>query len=210
MTDDETKKQSRGFFSAPTRRIGGADERTRRIENSGERTVAMEQENARTKREAQPSSGKPSVDGATRLAGPRRGAEGRSAPAADEATDFVVGWLVIVKGPGKGRSLSLGYGLNSIGRGGDQRVRLDFGDVGVSRSTHCSIAYDQRSRKFFIQHGGGQNLTYLRDQPVLAPTELPARAEISVGDTVLVFMPLCGSDFEWSEIPTDDGDRNNA
>ena len=34
--------------------------------------------------------------------------------------DPPVGWLVVVKGPGRGRALALGYGMNTIGRG---RVR---------------------------------------------------------------------------------------
>ena len=42
--------------------------------------------------------------------------------------DPTVGWLVVVDGPGKGQVRRLGYGVNSLGRGGKSRVKLDFGD----------------------------------------------------------------------------------
>ena len=43
----------------------------------------------------------------------------------DEADDPVTGWLVVVAGPGKGRSLTLGAGRNEIGRGATANVKLD-------------------------------------------------------------------------------------
>ncbi len=115
--------------------------------------------------------------------------------------DPVVGWLVVVEGPGKGRAVQLGYGSNSLGRGATNRVKLDFGDDQISRNGHAVVTYDPRSRgrKFYVQHGGGTNLTYLGDQPVLAPAELPALSHICIGHTVLRFVPLCGAEFEWQD-----------
>ena len=46
----------------------------------------------------------------------------------DEADDPVTGWLVVVAGPGKGRSLTLGAGRNEIGRGATANVKLDCGE----------------------------------------------------------------------------------
>ena len=51
----------------------------------------------------------------------------------------------------------------------------------------------------YVQHGGGTNLTYLGDQPVLTPTELPALSHINIGNTVLRFVPLCGAEFDWQD-----------
>ena len=112
--------------------------------------------------------------------------------------DPVVGWLV-VEGPGKGRAVRLGYGSNSIGRGATDRIKLDFGDDQISRNSHAVVTYDPRGRQFYVQHGGGTNLTYLGGQPVLAPTELPALSHISIGHTVLRFVPLCGAEFDWQD-----------
>lgn len=150
----------------------------------------------------------------TRLAGPRR----RSAKAAgsaeeepeaaqaggrikDPMDDPVVGWLVIVDGPGRGASAPLGYGMNSVGRAPTERVQIDFGDDEVSRSQHCLVTYDPKSRKFFIQHGGGRNLTYIGsdEQPVLAPVELKPGEEISIGATKLRFVPFCSEGFDWND-----------
>ncbi len=41
---------------------------------------------------------------------------------------FPVGWIVVVKGPGRGTSFTLNNGVSQIGRGDDQAVKLDFGD----------------------------------------------------------------------------------
>ncbi len=123
---------------------------------------------------------------------------------ADDATtgdyhkDPLVGWLVIVSGPGRGTAVELGYGVNSIGRDHSQRVCLDFGDEEISRRAHASIIYDQKSRRFFIQHGEGINLTYLNDEPVLKASEISGRETIAIGNTKLVFIPFCGADFEWA------------
>lgn len=129
------------------------------------------------------------------------GAKSETRVSQPKAVDFlaepVVGWLVVIDGPGRGQSLTLGYGVNSIGRGPDARVSLDFGDEEISRRSHASLTYDTRGRKFYIQHGGGTNLTYLGDAPVLQPHEIKGREIIGLGKTRLIFIPFCGPEFEW-------------
>ena len=136
----------------------------------------------------------------SRKAGDTAGTPGSTAqPDGELKIDPVVGWLVIVDGPGRGTSLPLGYGLNSIGRAPEERVALDFGDGEVSRTGHAALTYDPRGRRFYLQHGGGINLTYIGEEPVLAPRELFGRERILIGATSLVFVPFCGSDFEWQD-----------
>ena len=118
----------------------------------------------------------------------------------DAMNDPTVGWLVVVDGPGKGQVRRLGYGVNSLGRGGKSRVRLDFGDGEISREDHATVTYDPKGRRYYIQHGGGMNLTYLDDEPVLAPTPLGALRHIVLGATTLRFVPLCGPDFDWQDL----------
>lgn len=124
---------------------------------------------------------------------------GESAAPNDPMADPVVGWLVVVAGPGQGQTLKLGHGMNSMGRAEGQRCRLDFGDTEISRNSHATLTYDPRGRKFYLMHGGGQNLTYLAETPVLAPTLLTGGELISMGKTTLKFVALCGPDFDWSE-----------
>ena len=113
--------------------------------------------------------------------------------------DPVVGWLVIIAGPGQGGVVTLGMGVNSMGRDRTERVSLDYGDAMISRTNHCAISYDPRSRKFYVQHGGGINLTYANEEPVLALRELEPATHLQLGNTVLRFVPLCGEGFSWDE-----------
>ena len=123
---------------------------------------------------------------------------GKSADApAGASDDPVAGWLVVVNGPGRGSSVTVGYGQNAIGRDAKQRVALNFGDDQITRENHAVITYDPRGRKFYVQPGSGKNLTYLGDAPVLAPQELASGAHLMLGKTTLRFIALCGPDFDW-------------
>ncbi len=141
----------------------------------------------------------PQGDPKTVLVRPSSRQAGDGAPKPAEDFDGpVVGWLVVVDGPGRGKSVTLGYGMNTIGRESGNRVCLPFGDTQISRVKHATLTYDPRSRKFFIQHGDSTNLTYVGEIPVLAPTLLNSGDLIRLGDsTVVKFIPLCGDDFNW-------------
>lgn len=140
----------------------------------------------------------------TRVFRRRERPAGQDAVFDDPMDDPPVGWLVVVDGPGKGRVATLGTGVNSIGRDQSERVALDYGDMRISRTHHATITYDPRGRKFYVQHGGGKNLTYVGDEPVLAPRELPPLAQVQMGDTVLRFVPLCDAGFSWDDESDDD------
>ncbi|MFN6926195.1 MAG: hypothetical protein ACK4P8_11195, partial [Tabrizicola sp.] len=55
---------------------------------------------------------------------------------------FPTGWLVVKSGPGRGAALALAQGVSQIGRGSDQTIALDFGDMAISRQNHAAVAYD--------------------------------------------------------------------
>lgn len=133
------------------------------------------------------------------------GANKRQAKATTEDAngmdDPVVGWVVITKGAGQGKSRCLGYGQNSIGRGNTERVSLDFGaqsDEQISRSKHAIITFDPKGKKYYLHSGDGTNLTYLNDVPVLMPVEISGGEEIVLGETHLCFVPFCGENFDWN------------
>lgn len=109
----------------------------------------------------------------------------------------VVGWLVVREGPGRGRFCPIFYGQSSIGRGPDQRIRLDFGDKRISREGHAFIVYDEIAQKFYLRDGGKTNLVRHNGDLVMAPTELHDRDEISLGETTLLLVALCGPEFDW-------------
>ena len=113
--------------------------------------------------------------------------------------DPVVGWLVIEQGPGRGNSLTIGAGMNSVGRGRDQRITIDFGDNTISSSKHFFVSFDPRSGEFGVHRGDGANLTYLNGAPLYASEKLESFAVVEVGSTTLRFVALCGENFNWSE-----------
>jgi FHA domain len=114
-------------------------------------------------------------------------------------SDPVVGWLVVVRGPGRGNAVRLGYGWNSIGRDASQRACLNFGDHQISRLSHAKLLYEPRSRKFSLTLGDGTNPTYVRGDVLLAPTEIKSGDRIQMGETELLFVALCGENFEWQD-----------
>lgn len=144
-------------------------------------------------------------DDRTRVVGRRHGQSDRAESVStggapdDPMDDPLVGWLVVIEGPGRGHALPLGYGRNTVGRNPENRVVLDFGDMQISRLVHTIVTYDPRGRKFFVQHGEGRNLTYINGEAVLNSAELNMSDELIVGDTTLRFIPLCGAEFDWQD-----------
>ncbi len=111
---------------------------------------------------------------------------------------FPAGWLVVKEGPGKGASYALTQGVSQIGRGTDQTVSLDFGDMAISRQNHAAIAYDAETHEFHVGHGGKSNLVRLNGRPLLATEPAGDGDEIQIGETTLVLKVLCTPDFNWS------------
>lgn len=114
-------------------------------------------------------------------------------------SDPVVGWLVVVEGPGRGAALPIGYGNNRIGRASTEQICLDWGDDQVSRENHAIITYDGKHRKFYVQQGGGRNLTHVDDELVMVPIEVKGGEAIQMGQTRCRFVPFCGADFDWQD-----------
>ncbi len=124
-------------------------------------------------------------------------------------TQFPVGWIVVIQGPGRGSCFTMFNGVTNIGRGEDQAVRLDFGDSSISRQNHAAVAFDDEQRKFFLGHGGKSNLVRLNGKPVLSTEELATHDQIRIGETTLKFIGLCDENFGWTEMD-DDIEGDNA
>ena len=112
----------------------------------------------------------------------------------------VVGWLVVLDGPGKGSHRAIYGGSNTIGRSHTQRIAIDFGDDTISGEQQAFLVYDGKKRQFqLVPNLGRPNLVHLNDSALLANSELKARDKITMGRTTLLFVPLCGPDFDWTE-----------
>jgi hypothetical protein len=126
-------------------------------------------------------------------------AEGESAKHA-AGFDPVVGWLVIVEGPGRGKAVEIYAGMNSLGRSAGQRIRVDFGDAAISGEGAAFITFEPKRRTFHINHGGKANIVYLNDEAVLTPMPLVDGNTIAIGETKFRFLQLCGPDFTWEDM----------
>ncbi|WP_131811231.1 FHA domain-containing protein, partial [Tritonibacter horizontis] len=124
-------------------------------------------------------------------------------------SEFPVGWLAVVAGPGRGATFTLHAGVSTIGRGSGQAVQLDFGDNSISREQHAAIAYDPEQQQFYVGHGGKANLVRLNNRPVLSTEPLNAGDSLRVGETELRFVPLCDQSFGWDS-PADSDLRHAA
>ena len=108
----------------------------------------------------------------------------------------VVGWLVCTGGVNKGADYRLHQGRNFIGRSSEMDICIT-GDNTVSRSSHAVVVYDPRGNVYLAQPGSSKELFYINDNLVLNPVELKAMDILSLGDTKLMFVPLCGEKFHW-------------
>lgn len=110
----------------------------------------------------------------------------------------VRGWLVAVDGEKKGTSFVIHGEQNSIGRGQKFDVNLSF-DKAVSSDGNAVIAYDAKSRKFFLSPvlGKGKNNIYHNDSILLMPTELSDYDKVQFGTTSFVFRSFCNESFTY-------------
>lgn len=110
--------------------------------------------------------------------------------------DPVVGWLVCIQGPEKGRDYRVRSERNGIGRGADMAICIN-GDEAISRENHAYISFNPRKGSFRIAPGDGRGMTYLNGEEVDVPMPLQAYDRIELGQTHLLFVPLCGEKFNW-------------
>ena len=112
----------------------------------------------------------------------------------------VVGWLVCVEGKEKGRDFRLHTGNNLIGRADHMDICLKgSGDETISRENQGVISYDRKHRNFYVSPGKGENLMYLNDEPVLGVEKLKMYDKLEIGSELLMFVPLCGEEFQWEK-----------
>lgn len=115
--------------------------------------------------------------------------------------DPVVGWLVVLDGPGKGSFRPIFKGSNTIGRSGSQRVPIDFGDDAISSEKQAFLTYDERKRSYqLVPNLERPNLVYHNDAALTSNVDLKQHDKVMMGRTTLLFVPLCGPDFDWGEL----------
>ena len=115
--------------------------------------------------------------------------------------DPVVGWLVVVGGPGIGQYRPIFEGNNTMGRTPSNRIAIDFGDDAISSEEQAYIRYDSQDRSFlFVPNLAKTNVVSVNEKRPTGAVELAQMDVITMGRTQLVFVPFCGSEFDWSAL----------
>ena len=116
---------------------------------------------------------------------------------ANNINQLLVGWLVVIKGKGRGEDLRVLMGQNSIGRNENNIISINFGDTSISREKHAFIIYDPKHKKFMFKSGEGQNISYLNDEGVYSPMPIKNGDIIEIGETKLKFVQFVNNNFDW-------------
>lgn len=110
--------------------------------------------------------------------------------------DPVVGWVVCIEGTAKGKDYRIKSERNFIGRDPSMDIAI-VGDESISRENHAIISYNPKNNTFKLLPGGGHGLVYLNDEEVFMPSDLKRGDIIELGQTKLIFIPLCDGGFTW-------------
>jgi hypothetical protein len=110
--------------------------------------------------------------------------------------DPVVGWLVCIEGPDKGKDYRVRSERNFIGRSDKMDICI-ASDEAISRENHAIVSYSPKKRQFHVYSGESRGLVYLNDEEVITADELKSYDVIELGKTKLMFIPFCGDQFEW-------------
>lgn len=108
----------------------------------------------------------------------------------------VVGWLVCLEGPDRGRDFRLHAEKNFIGRSPSMDVCIPS-DESISRERHGVIIFDPKKPTFWVLPGDASGLVYLNGEIVHSPTEMKLDDTLEIGKSKLVLIPFCGDQYNW-------------
>ena len=110
----------------------------------------------------------------------------------------VVGWLVCVDGPAKGRDYRIHSHYNYIGRAQHMDICIS-GDDCISAEKAAILAYDDQEKFFSFGPGMGHNVVRVNGKMLMNAVVLNAYDELTIGNSKLLFVPLCGERFDWND-----------
>ena len=111
--------------------------------------------------------------------------------------DPVVGWLVCIDGPDRGRDYKIRSEKNAIGRSTSMDICIS-GDETIARNDHAFVVYDPKRNVFRIQAGLSRGLVYLNEKEVINSETLKSHDTIEIGESTFKFVPFCGEEFQWN------------
>ncbi|MDR3497103.1 MAG: FHA domain-containing protein, partial [Ancalomicrobiaceae bacterium] len=146
----------------------------------------------------QPATG---VEETSLISGAGRAADPGRIPAAKAPETFepTVGWLVVVKGPGRGASRPIVAGRNALGSASDQPLSFGYGDQVIVPRGHVFVVYDEEARQFYVEDGKQKEIARLNGRLLTETRELSHGDDIRIGSTTFRFVALCGPEFDWAD-----------
>ena len=115
----------------------------------------------------------------------------------DTNMEQVVGWLICINGPEKGKDFRILDKQNTVGRKKGSDIHLEK-DPTIS-SYHARIAYDSRHYAFTLIPGENTNNIYVNDEPIYQHTEIQPYDLIEFGESQFTLIPFCGEHFNWKD-----------
>ena len=118
----------------------------------------------------------------------------------DDINDgFVLAWLTVTNTSSKGKVFTITTPKCTVGRGDAEHIAdIDLhNDRSISRGVQAIIVYDPLNKKFFLQNAEGKTYAYVNKEMVLTYKELNPYDIIMLGQTKMVFVPLCSDRFSW-------------
>lgn len=109
--------------------------------------------------------------------------------------DPVVGWLVCIEGPERGRDWRLHAGRNFVGRALQSDVVL-ADDEQITRQDHCSIVFEPRRAVFALARGQGDGVL-VNGERLQDTRELSGGEVLAMGAGEYVFIPFCTKERVW-------------
>lgn len=111
----------------------------------------------------------------------------------------VVGWLACVNGPCAGMDYRLHANYNKIGRNAALDINIE--DPKFSKNPVAWVGYFSETNEYYVGAESSTNVLYVNGIPLPAgqSRQFFAWDRVRMGDTELLFMPLCGEKFTWGK-----------
>lgn len=106
------------------------------------------------------------------------------------------GWLIRLDEPERGREYRILAGYNFLGSDAAADICIS-GDPGISPQRAAVLGYDAQMSLFSFGPCGGHLPVRVNGTMILDAVILNAYDVLTVGDTRLLFLPLCGKQFNW-------------
>ena len=110
----------------------------------------------------------------------------------------VVGWIVCVEGPEKGRDYRIRAGKNMVGRSWKMDICIAK-DQELMPTNHAAILFDAADCSFQLEHGDPEAECFKNGEQVTMTVRLEENDRIRFGESEFVFVPYCKPGRQWEQ-----------